>query len=265
MAKIRIYSHSMASKGQREVKKELNERGHNCLTLKKTGSSYQHQGSHLVINWGFRRAPFFTAPDTHFLNGNMEGIHAAADKLLTFKVWEDAGVRAPLYAEDRQGAEELFGHGAKVYCRTLRTGSKGRGIVVSNTIEELVGCELYTQGLDIKHEYRVHVFKGAMIDAVMKRRMNSDRIAEEGINLNMDVRNHDNGWVFARQDLTISPELEALAIQATESLGLDFAAIDLITDHYDTPYAIEANTAPGLVGQTIQSYANAIEGYAEGL
>ena len=72
------------------------------------------------------------------------------------------------------------------------------------------------------------------------------------------VRNRNNGWVFCRSNLDRIPDNESIAIQAVEAAGLDFGAVDIIRTPNRESIVLEINTAPGLEGETLVSYTNAI-------
>ena len=98
-------------------------------------------------------------------------------------------------------------------------------------MEDLYG-KLYVKYIKKKAEYRIHVFNGKIIDIQQKRKRH------EAIEINFQIRSHNNGWV----------------------LGLDFGAVDIIwNEKQQQGYVLEVNTAPGLEGETIINYANAIE------
>lgn len=260
MASIRFYTRSLASKGHRNLKQELKERGHNVLSLKKQGSRYRGSSSHFIINWGRHEAPMFSVQERMMLNYNTEAIHLASNKLLAFNEWkEEMPQFIPQFTERREEAMDFFEDHALVYCRTLLRGSQGRGITVAHNAQELVNAPLYVKGVPYDKEYRLHVLNGVVIDYVMKRKMRSERREEEGIVLNEEIRNHDNGYIFARSDVEISEKMREAAILSCSSLGLSFGAVDLITDPYGNPFVIEVNTAPGLEGTTVKRYADGIE------
>ena len=53
-------------------------------------------------------------------------------------------------------------------------------------------------------------------------------------------------------------DIEQLARDGISALGLDFGALDVVYNERDNKcYLIEANTAPGLEGSTLDLYANA--------
>ena len=109
-----------------------------------------------------------------------------------------------------------------------------------------------------KHEYRVHVFKDKVIDVQQKRK----RIGAIG----NGVRNHANGWIYARAEIAPSEELLSSARRAVNLLGLDFGAVDIGHRLIDNKlFVFEINTAPGITGTTLDNYAKAIYNYYRSL
>ena len=67
--------------------------------------------------------------------------------------------------------------------------------------------------------------------------------------------------MFCRNNLEIAnrDELVKQAVLACTISRLDFGAVDVIYNtHQNKYYVLEVNTAPGLEGQTVTIYANAI-------
>ena len=137
-------------------------------------------------------------------------------------------------------------------CRTTLSGHSGQGIVIASSPEELVDAPLYTQFIEKDKEYRVHVFNGVIIDFQQKKR-------RRGEEQNDDIRNHANGWVYARSDVVLPEDVETNAIRATLSLGLDFGAVDICTDLDGNAIVFEVNTAPGIFNTTLDKYVEAIK------
>ena len=164
-----------------------------------------------------------------------------------------AGVSIPQYTTTRVGAQVLFADNGIVVCRTTVTGSEGRGIVIARTPEELVDAPLYTRHARHKHEYRVHVAFGEVIDFCQKkRRSNAESSAD------ILVRSHNNGWVFCREGVTLPDSVRDQAVAAITALGLDFGAVDVghrVGD--DRAVVFECNTAPGIEGTTVEKYTEA--------
>jgi glutathione synthase/RimK-type ligase-like ATP-grasp enzyme len=120
---------------------------------------------------------------------------------------------------------------------------------------------LYTQYVPKRHEYRVHVFQGRVIDVQRKARRHD--VADEDVN--WKVRNNANGFIFARNGDalgTVPDDVLYEATKAVTSLNLDFGAADVIFNEREAlAYVLEVNTAPGLVGTTLENYTAAFEAY----
>ena len=253
--KIRFNPYSNGSQGLKALKDELILRGHDAKELKKRGSLYRPHPSHLIINWG---CPGSQLPGA--LNKNTAN---AANKLIAFQKMVRNGLRWTTDMEEAKTFIRREGH--LCYCRTLLSASEGRGIVVAKTQDEVVRAPLYTKGIhQVEGEYRVHVFKGEVIDYVKKMRMNSARIEAEEIAHNPLIRNHANGYIFGREGVRQCPEVCQAALYAIEDLELDFGAVDVVKSSYSGKgFVLEVNTAPGLEGSTVVSYCNAIENYIQ--
>jgi hypothetical protein len=156
-------------------------------------------------------------------------------------------------------AKEWIAAGHKVFARITLTGCGGSGIIVCNDIESLPPAPLYTKRVKIEHEYRIHVFKESVIDFVMKKKLSSEQRAERGVEVDSLIRNHSNGWVFAREGVTITDELAQTAGAAVASLGLDFGAVDICTTRDGRVCVFEVNTAPGIEGTTLEKYVAAFK------
>lgn len=121
---------------------------------------------------------------------------------------------------------------------------------------EVVAAPLYTKYKRKDKEYRVHVFKGEIIDTQEKRRVGK---SHRPATYNEYIRNHSTGWVFCRGGLRIPIGLHELALSAITALELDFGAVDIIhNSKHQKSYVLEVNTAPGLEGTTLTKYVDAI-------
>jgi D-alanine-D-alanine ligase-like ATP-grasp enzyme len=77
--------------------------------------------------------------------------------------------------------------------------------------------------------------------------------------VNFKIRSYENGWVFCRENIQKPDDLEAVSIAAVSAIGLTFGAVDVIyNEKQNKCFVLEVNTAPGLTGTTINSYATAI-------
>lgn len=183
-----------------------------------------------------------------------EDTEVARNKLLSFEAFREAGVIVPDFTTN----PGEVGEGLWVARKTL-TGHSGKGIeIFGRRLGDISIPEapLYVRYIPKKEEYRVHVFLGKIIFVQRKAR----RLATPDDEVDWQVRNHDNGFIFQNQGFTYHKNLESLAISAIDALGLDFGAVDIIyNERRDQYYVLEVNTAPGLTGETVEAYKNAIE------
>ena len=194
-------------------------------------------------------------------NGLNSNTTQANNKLSSFTALEAEGVWIPEYTVRQERAREWIEEGKTVMCRTRLRGSGGTDIVVATCTDELVRAPLYTKYIRKAEEYRVHVFNGRVID--LQRKVRPQTV--DNSDANWFVRSHSNGFIFQRSGVAIPDDIKAMCVVAVEACGLDFGAVDIIyNSHYDKYYVLEVNTAPGLEGQTIISYADAIESYTNG-
>jgi len=235
----------------------LRARGANVKRMKYDNSSYRGSASHLILNWGShtRKA---VRPEFTMLN-DPTAVIIASDKTKTFEKLRDSGMsdNIPGFTSDLDVAKAWVESGITVYCRTLTRSSQGRGVVVANRVDDLVTAPLYTAKCPRRREVRLHIFNGEMISFAQKKKMSEERMADDGITYSNDVRSHGNGWVFAREGVTIPDSARDAAIAAVAALGLQFAALDIALS-LNSPKIFEANTAPGLEGATLEAYTNAI-------
>lgn len=205
----------------------------------------------VIINWGVSKA-FQT--QNQVINPP-QGISVATDKLQAFQVLSEKGVKTVDWTAKQDAAQSWADAENVVVVRNKLTGHSGDGIVIVDKLGEVPPAPLYTRYLFKVREYRVHVCMGKVIDTAQKIK-DPDREV-----INWKVRSHENGFIFARNNLQPSPERDGLALVAVQALGLDFGAVDIVEDKKGNFYVLEVNTAPGLEGQTIQSYA---EGFING-
>lgn len=181
-------------------------------------------------------------------------VRLAGNKLVTFQTLEGKdGIRIPEFTTDREVAAAWIGNGSSVVCRTVLTGHSGDGIVLANEAGALVPAPLYVKYVKKQKEFRVHVAFGEVIDVQEKRQQKE----YEG-DTNFQVRNHQTGWVYCREDIVEPAGLRDMACKTVSLLGLDFGAVDLIFNaKRNECYCLEVNTAPGLEGTTVDKYATA--------
>lgn len=260
---IRVYSTrpsrgarilSQACKGRRVGVKKVIEKDHKKL---------------LVVNWGSSERP-------PWLYGRMlnkpEAVSVAVHKTACLEVLTKHKVPCLEYTTDQKVAK-AWGEKERVIARTILTGHSGNGIVVVEPGQEIPSARLFTRYYPKTHEFRVHVFGGKVIDFAQKK-------SRQDAVVNRTVRTHDNGWVYAHEEIVLTPAdrdaIEVSCTNAIKHLGLDFGAVDVLARLRQKPdkegnrrlldfRIAEVNTAPGLENTvTINAYSTAIKEISNG-
>jgi len=168
----------------------------------------------------------------------------------------------------------------------------GKGLLVCLVKSHVVkaieyGADYFQAYIDIKTEYRLHVFDGKIIYAVEKvenptesgwinqrkekvlehankNEVNLDnatvdyvlgQLVKEAVLPDQIVRSNKRGWKFSGINTnTIPDSLKNAAIKAVEIMGLDFGAVDCALDMSDHPFIIEINSGPGLQRTSLEKY-----------
>lgn len=227
--------------------------------IKHEGSKFRGSALKKVINWGCSQLPADILQCNVF--NQPIAVAMAANKLATFKKfqeWNDYNgydnkpdINFPRYTVDRLVAGQWLDQNKTVVIRHKLSGHSGEGIEILHGAGELTQAPLYVQYVKKLHEYRVHVLHEDVVDVQRKAR---SKDVPEG-QVDWKVRNHANGFIYAREGFETPDSVKLQAILAIEALGLDFGAVDIIwNDHEQKPYVLEVNTAPGLTGQTLQGY-----------
>jgi len=149
------------------------------------------------------------------------------------------------------------------------------------------GAQYFQEYIDIKTEYRLHVFYDKIIYAVKKvenpteagwiaqrkekvldyaRKNNVDingdtldyvltRLVKDVVLPDRIVRSNKRGWKFSSVAINnLSAPLKNAAIKAVVAIGLNFGAVDCALNNEDHPFIIEINTGPGLQGTSFDKY-----------
>jgi len=227
--------------------------------IKLENSKFVPSKTKVILNWGNNNVPVeYLQSCMKVMNGE---VVAATNKLSFFETVAGKEWCIP-FTTEKDVAQAWIDEGKSVVCRTLLNAHSGRGIVLSDKDTPLVAAPLYTQYIKKESEYRVHIFQKTKATFIQKKVRNKD-IPDEHVN--WQIRNHDNGFVFATGDeyiQDIPPEIKQVALEAIQLLNLDFGAVDVIwNDRQQRAYVLEVNTAPGLEpeGKTLAFYKNSLE------
>ena len=226
-----------------------------------------------IINWGCasQTADIVTAQGDHGVTGHngdvlnfTQCVARALSKLETLTTLKTFGIPALEATGEAITAQQWSAGGSIVLARRDGlSGGKGiRKVEPGGVVSAFHDTDFWVKYWKKTHEYRVHVFRGKVIDIQQKRR----RTNWEG-NYDPMIRNFDNGWVFCHDNIKgTEQELTAIgttAQQAVACLGLDFGAVDVLARFHEDGtlrkhVVCEINTAPGLEGKTLERYVNAI-------
>lgn len=201
-----------------------------------------------LINWGCVDLPIFR--DCKHIQPPL-AVRVAVNKLTCLGKLEEYDVKTVEWTSLLEEAQDWKNNNHVIVARTKLTGHSGDGIVIIERDQPIVLAPLYTKYVFKEKEFRVHVVGNKVIDTQQKIR------DPEREPVNWKVRSHENGFIFARNNIQPDPNRDLLAVSAIAALGLDFGAVDIIQDKNKVYYVLEVNTAPGLEGQTIESYARA--------
>lgn len=213
------------------------------------GNFHKVKATDAVINWGVSNMAVLNTP---MLN-KPQAVKSAADKLKAFTMFAESEVSAVEWTFDQSVAQIWCDQEYVIVVRNKLTGHSGDGIVIIDKCGEVPQAPLYTKYIFKEREFRVHVVCGKVVDTARKIK-DPDREVT-----NWKVRSHENGFIFARQNINPSQARDDLALAAVVALGLDFGAVDILEDKKGKFYVLEVNTGPGLEGQTITSYEKAFK------
>ena len=118
-------------------------------------------------------------------------------------------------------------------------------------------ADYWTQRLDIVDEYRVHSFHGRSLGVLKK-------MPRRGIEPHAFIRSYRYGWTFGyRFDRALIPaNLREVAHRAVAAVGYDFGAVDIGTVRGGGLVVFEVNSAPGIEGDEVKAYAEALKDFA---
>jgi glutathione synthase/RimK-type ligase-like ATP-grasp enzyme len=224
-------------------------------------TKYVPNAADLVVNWGCIVLPEMwhgKLPGT-FLN-HPDLVRTSTKRTKSLKILKEAGINVPKVTVNAETAKQWLLDGHTVIARAKVRSYAGKGITVCEPADygesvPVPEAALYTRYIPKRHEYRVHVFRGKVIDVQQKKKRN-------GFDGEVDykVRSYANGWALCRNGVTVPDICQQESIRAVAALGLDFGATDVgWTESTDKATIYEVNTAPAMDGPTLSAkYAEAI-------
>lgn len=232
--------------------------------LKHEGSRFKGHESKTVINWGSSKLPE-EVMKCGVVN-NLASVGICTNKLNFFSdlnshnnavingIEPGKEVVIPDWTSDPEQALKWVADGHIVCARTVLNGHSAQGLVLVEKPEDFVKAPLYTLYVPKKHEFRVHVVAGEVIDVQRKaKKIDAEKV-------DWRIRNLANGFIYAREGFEVPESVRTQALVAISAVGLDFGAVDIIwNEKHDKAYVLEINTAPGLMGTTLELYAKAFK------
>ena len=217
----------------------------------------------IIINWGSSQPIESWDNGRRTLLNKPSAVSLACNKLKTFKkLLPHADINIPkVWTPDQfQEAQQLLDDGTTpiLLARSLLSGHSGAGITVLRRGERIPeNAKIVVEYIKKKAEYRAHIVNGEVILLIQKKKRSGvEQTPDQAL-----IRSHDNGWVFACNDVDDPPEtLKPMCVKAVVALGLDFGAVDVIVAQDNSVFILEVNTAPGLEGETtINAYRDAFQ------
>jgi glutathione synthase/RimK-type ligase-like ATP-grasp enzyme len=249
--KVRVLPYKGYSESAKELVRAL---GPKAILKSQRTPIHAQVRKKVMVNWG-NSSPAFSLTGVTVLN-KPQAVANASNKLTALRIMKEAQVNVPDFSVNRSDAETWIDEERIVLCRTLLRANSGRGITIAKEVDQLIDAPLYVKYIRKEKEYRLHVFNGAVIDMVEKRRRSG---FEDNPSYNKYIRSYEQGWVFVRDDIAITEATKTEAIKAVRALGLDFGAVDIVMGPKNKPFVLEVNTSPGLQGTTLSSYKTAVE------
>lgn len=249
MKDLFVYPYRADSQGAIAISDALD-----CFRISLSNSRFTYGANKAIINWGTGNSLPSEVGRCQVIN-KPEAICKAVNKIDSFKCFIRDRVKCPDFTTDKTTAIQWLNQGHKVYCRQDASGSDGSGLtVVSPPATTLASARLYTKGIHITNEYRVHVVG----DEVITYQRKIANIASP----NYDVRTTSGGWDFEviEDERLVPANIDDECILAVKSLGLDFGGVDVVCDG-GIAYVVEVNTAPHLTPYSARHLAAALKEY----
>jgi glutathione synthase/RimK-type ligase-like ATP-grasp enzyme len=238
--------------------------GLNARAIRRTASAFKPRNDRTIINWGSSALPYSEGASP--IINKPEAVALATNKLDFFK--HAKGLDSPInsyvpgfFTTKDEAVTWLSGSEKRtLVCRQKLTGHSGEGIHIATDPNNMVEAPLYVQYKPKAEEYRLHVF-GDEVKFVQRK---ARRLDVPNDDVNWQVRNHANGFIYQHNDVELPPGTREIAVQTVQHLGLDFGAVDIIyVANRGHKWVLEVNTAPGLEGRTLEVYAEELRSLTE--
>lgn len=252
MPRYRVLPYRQGSRSAAALAEALGGR-----VLRLQGSTFRSRPDDVIVNWGCTAPehPTYYYPVGARFNCDQPRLRQVTNKLEFFRMMERTGneeIIPPFYTRTQDIPDDAF----PIVCRTQLAGHSGAGIVIANSRADLVPASLYVKYVKKQEEYRIHVGRRGEAVQVISVQRKARRTDAHDDEVNWQVRNHNNGFVFIRGGVNPPDSVIEVSKRSLQASGLDFGAVDVIfNERQQRAYVLEINTAPGLEGQTVSDYA----------
>lgn len=248
-----IYPYKAGSRSVAALKEAMDAK-----IIRRENSRFRGSANKIVINWGCSVTPEEIEKAT--VINPASAVKLATNKQTFFETVQGE-VSIPEFTTDQEVAQGWVTEGSKVVVRETLNGHSAEGLVLIEDQQSWDNynkrrAKLYVKYIPKKDEYRVHVVAGEVADVQQKAMSRGVPRSQ----VNFQVRNHANGFIYKREDVNPPEAVTAEAIKSVELCGLHYGAVDVIwNEHRNTAYVLEINTAPGMEGQTVENVASSLD------
>ena len=265
MQRVFVASHNGPVASVRNLIQYINEESEGLLvrtTYRDSDTRERVTSEDILLNYGWsstRKLFAYISGGTDRIINHPDTVNISSNKRRFYMLASACGLPIIDTTFTPEEAFSWLQEGSRVFARQKLRGSKGNGIVILSP--ECIGsvpsmldtalAPMYTREFVDGDEYRLFVVAGEVVDFAKKKKLSTGKLTERGIQINRDIKTTDNGWIFGKRNVTLPEGALAVAQQVTDSLGLDFMALDLIHNRGNGDLRImEVNSAPGLRSPT---------------
>jgi len=261
----------------------------------------------LLIGWGTKTDEKVVVGKTVKVLNHPDVIKGNRNKLGALKLMQRAGINvAPFVSDDEVMADLKKAKPTITIPCIARTcfhqGGAGFMTCLTKThvedalknLQNNLGKKGYFQSyIDVKTEYRLHIFGGKVISAAKKvardnleaayveQQSEKVKAAADKKKANLDentlkfvlsqqakklsgpdniIKSNTRGYKFSQIDVARADKnLVDQAIKAVAAVGLDFGAVDCVLDASGKAWVLEVNSGPGLEGSAFDAYVAAFK------
>lgn len=262
-----IYAYSPASESAKLLAEKLEAK-----RIKHTNSKFRGGFNKAVVIWG-ASAIDSDATERQIsactVVNNTELCRTFSDKSSMFRFFNFYDIPSVEATNKKDVAADWIMGGNKVVIRNIVKGSGGAGIDIVNNLNDLYSAPLYTKYFPKKKEFRVHISNRSVFYTQRKviRKSYLEEVGPE--NVNWQIRNSENGFIFQRYNIEVPDAVKEVAEILRDRIKLFLTrrfivcADVLYNERMDTAVVCEVNTAPGLDNTSAEIYAEEIRNIVE--